>query len=114
FVGTVDDNGVIQTARVVARGDVRSVLALPGFAQKGEMLLHNHPSGELEPSNPDLEIATKMHDQGVGFASSDNGASRVYVVVEVPRKSPVVCLDTETIEKSLGPDGEVAKLHQQY
>jgi ATP-dependent DNA helicase DinG len=114
FVCTIDDDGAIKTARVVARGDVRSVLALPGFAQKGEMLLHNHPSGELEPSDPDLEIATKMHDQGVGFAITDNDASRVYVVVEVPRQRPVVRLDLQTIENSLGPDGEVAKLHQQY
>ncbi|MEP6767005.1 MAG: hypothetical protein ABJB66_21995, partial [Gemmatimonadaceae bacterium] len=45
FVATVDEHGEILTARVVARGDVSSVLALPGFAERGEMLLHNHPSG---------------------------------------------------------------------
>ena len=34
FVCTVDDEGIVQTARVVARGDVGSVLALPGFAAR--------------------------------------------------------------------------------
>ena len=47
-------DGTSPTARVVARGDVASVLALPGFAKAGEMLLHNHPSGNLEPSDADL------------------------------------------------------------
>ena len=54
FVCTVDDEGVVRTARVVSRGDVGSVLALPGFAERGEMLVHNHPSGLLEPSGADL------------------------------------------------------------
>ena len=47
FVCTLDEDAVLRTARVAARGDVQSVLALPGFAQPGEMLVHNHPSGVL-------------------------------------------------------------------
>ena len=85
FVCTIDTEGTVQTARVVARGDVQSVLALPGFARRGEMLLHNHPSGVLEPSGPDMEVAARMHDSGVGFAIIDNDARELYVVVEVPR-----------------------------
>ena len=45
------------TARVASRGDVTSVLALPGFAERGEMLVHNHPSGVLEPSEADMQVA---------------------------------------------------------
>jgi ATP-dependent DNA helicase DinG len=85
FVCVVNDDGVAQTARVVARGDVESVLALPGFANRGEMLLHNHPSGWLEPSEADLAVAARLHDDGIGFAITDNDASRLYVVVEVPK-----------------------------
>ena len=87
FVCTVDANGAVQTARVVARGDVRSVLALPGFARRGEMLLHNHPSGELEPSGADMEIAARMHDSGVGFAITDNDASDLSWLRSVRRRS---------------------------
>src|SRR5678816_1975090 len=87
FACTVDSNGVVNTARVVARGDVRSVLALPGFANKGEMLVHNHPSGLLEPSGPDYEIASRVHDDGIGFAIVNNQATELYVVVEVPLRS---------------------------
>jgi ATP-dependent DNA helicase DinG len=79
FVCAVDDDGMITTARVVARGDVRSVLAMPGVAERGEMLLHNHPSGGLTPSDADLDVAARVHGNGVGFAITDNEGSLVYV-----------------------------------
>ncbi len=114
FVCQVDDDGTITAARVVARGDVRSVLALPGFAQRGELLLHNHPSGNLEPSNPDLEIAARMHDDGVGFAIVDNDASEVYVVVEVPRARRQSPVDLAAVEALLGANGAIARAHKRY
>ena len=110
----VDEDGIIEAARVVARGDVRSVLALPGFAQRGEMLLHNHPSGILEPSGPDLDIAARMHDDGIGFAITDNAASDVYVVVEVPRERKTAAMDLDALDATLGPRGEVAIAHGRY
>ena len=108
FVCTADGAGVVQTARVAARGDVRSVLALPGFANRGELLLHNHPSGWLEPSGADLEVAARLHDDGIGFAIIDNEASRLYVVVEVPAPKPRVELAPDDVSGVLGPDGPVA------
>lgn len=114
FVCAVDAEGIVTAARVMARGDVRSVLALPGFAQRGEMLLHNHPSGVLEPSGADMEIAARMHDQGIGFAITDNEASDLYVVVEVPRERPEVAIDVAAIDRDLGPDGAVAAEHRRY
>jgi ATP-dependent DNA helicase DinG len=112
FVGTLDDEGQVVQARVVARGDISSVLALPGVAQRGEMLLHNHPSGNLEPSGPDLSIAAKLHDDGVGFGIIDNDASRVYVVTEVPQAAEVRTLDAKGVAADLGPGGAVAQLMQ--
>ena len=85
FVAEVDRDGVVRAARVVARGTVDMVLALPGTASRGEMLLHNHPSGLLSPSPADLNVAARLHDGGVGFGIVDNGATELYVVVEVPR-----------------------------
>jgi ATP-dependent DNA helicase DinG len=108
FVGSLDDEGTVQSARVVSRGDIGQVLALPGFAEPGEMLIHNHPSGVLEPSGPDLEIAARMHDDGVGFAIVDNFATELYVVVEVPRQRVATLLDEAAIDRDLGPDGPIA------
>src|SRR5687768_2612964 len=108
FVGTLDEEGVVQAARVVARGDAKSVLALPGFAQAGEMLLHNHPSGWLEPSSADHEVAARIFEQGVGFAIVDNDVTDVYVVVEVPKSVEHARLDPDAVAAVLGPDGAIS------
>jgi ATP-dependent DNA helicase DinG len=114
FVCTLDAKGVVETARVVARGDVSSVLALPGFANRGEMLVHNHPSGVLEPSGPDMEIAARIHDDGIGFGIVDNEATELYVVVEVPARSEFTTLRFDAIDRDLGPDGGIATHHARY
>jgi ATP-dependent DNA helicase DinG len=114
FVCAIDEDGIVRTARVVARGDVQSVLALPGFAERGEMLVHNHPSGLLEPSGADYEVAARIHDDGVGFGIIDNDARELYVVVEVPRVEPNTLLDPSAIDADLGPDGPIAKLLPKY
>jgi ATP-dependent DNA helicase DinG len=114
FVCTLDSSGIVQTARVVARGDAQSVLALPGFATKGEMLVHNHPSGNLDPSPQDLEIAARLHDDGIGFAIVNNTATELHVVVEVPARAEFVPLEFDRIDADLGPDGGVAAQHARY
>ena len=108
FTCQVDSDGSVISARAVARGDSDSVLALPGFARRGEMLVHNHPSGILQASGPDLDIAARMHDEGVGFAIVDNAAERLYIVVEVPRLAEVHAIDPAETAALLGPDGPVA------
>src|SRR5919202_2581959 len=114
FVCAVDEEGTVQTARVVSRGDVRGVLALPGFAKRGELLFHNHPSGVLDPSEADLEIAARLHDDGVGFAICDNDADDLYVVVEVPRAASLTPLSPESIDRDLGPGGTIAATLRPY
>ncbi|MBL8980345.1 MAG: helicase [Gemmatimonadetes bacterium] len=108
FVATVDARGAITAARTVARGTVDRVLALPGVTARGEMLLHNHPSGLLEPSMADLSVAARLHDGGVGFGIITNDASELYVVVEVPRDKGAVRLDALDVVAQLGEAGPVA------
>ncbi|HEX6534311.1 MAG TPA: helicase C-terminal domain-containing protein [Gemmatimonadaceae bacterium] len=114
FVATLDEEGNVRTARVVARGDAESVLALPGAAERGEMLLHNHPSGRLEPSEADLAIALRLHDGGIGFGIIDNDARELYVVVEVPLERECAAIEPEEVEHALGPDGAVARILPRY
>ena len=114
FVCGVDDDGALTTARVVARGDASCVLALPGFASRGEMLVHNHPSGLLEPSPPDLEVAARMFDDGVGFGIVDNDADNLYVVVEVPQSLPEQPIGRDEMDRDLGEGGAIAQAHPRY
>jgi len=114
FVADLDEAGVVTTVRAVARGTVQMVLALPGAARQGQMMLHNHPSGELEPSEPDLAVAARLHDGGVGFGIIDNTGRRLYVVVEVPRGRTLERLDPYAVVATLGEDGPVARVLGQY
>ena len=114
FVADLDEAGVVTTVRAVARGTVQMVLALPGAARQGQMMLHNHPSGELEPSEPDLAVAARLHDAGVGFGIIDNTGRRLYVVVEVPRGRTIERLDPYAVVATLGEDGPVARVLGQY
>jgi ATP-dependent DNA helicase DinG len=114
FVAQMDRDGVVSGARALARGTADMVLALPGGACRGEVLLHNHPSGLLEPSAADLSIAARLHDAGVGFGILNNGATELYMVVEVPRDRPVVSIDPFDIIDTLGEKGAVARQLSRY
>jgi len=114
FVAEVDGEGVITGARAVARGTVDLVLALPGVARRGEMLLHNHPSGRLDPSVPDLNVAATLHDGGVGFGIIDNTAESLYVVVEVPHDREIQRIDPFDVVATLGESGPVAHALGRY
>jgi ATP-dependent DNA helicase DinG len=109
FVARCDTEGVFSAARVVARGTVDAVLAIPGAAGAGEILLHNHPSGVLEPSGADLSVAARLHDGGVGFAIVNNAVTACYVVVEVPRARRLTPLDPVAVARLLGEGGAVAR-----
>ncbi|MGH7497251.1 MAG: helicase C-terminal domain-containing protein [Gemmatimonadales bacterium] len=114
FLAQVDRDGVVTGARAVARGTVDMVLALPAAAARGEMLLHNHPGGRLDPSGADLSVAASLHDAGVGFGIINNTATEVYVVVEVPRDRPVERIDPFAVVDLLGERGPIAAELGQY
>ena len=78
------------------------------------MLLHNHPSGLLEPSDADLAVAARLHDGGVGFGIIDNDATELYVVVEVPKARVTVPIVASAVADALGPGGPIAARLARY
>lgn len=114
FAARLDSDGTIVEVRVSARGTAAMVLAVPGFAARGDMLIHNHPSGNLEPSRADLDVAARLAEEGIGFGIVDNLAARLYVVVEVARRSPELRLDPFQVIELLGERGPVAGVLGQY
>jgi ATP-dependent DNA helicase DinG len=110
FVADVAPDGSVTAAEVVARGTAESVLALAGAAGRGQMAIHNHPSGVLEPSPADLDVAVRLHDAGVGFGIVNNDASELYVVVEVPKAHVAEPIDPVATANLLRPGGRIARL----
>jgi ATP-dependent DNA helicase DinG len=110
FVGSFSAGIIIDSVRVVARGNGYSVAAVIDSALPGEVVIHNHPSGNLTPSDQDIQIASLFGNQGIGFYIVDNNASRVYVVVEPFTEKEIVPLDPEKIKELLLPGGGISEL----
>ena len=114
FLATVTPERVIVDPRTVARGNRAAVLAAANDARTGEIMLHNHPSGVLEPSDADLHVAGQLYEQGVGSAIVDNLARALYVVVEPPPPSSLEPLDIPELEAVAAPGGALSRLHGRY
>lgn len=110
FVGSFSKDKVIDDVQVIARGNDYSVPAVIESASPGEVVIHNHPSGNLSPSNQDIQIASVFGNHGVGFLIVNNDASQVYVVVEPFFEKEIEPLDVEDNKKTLLPEGEVARV----
>jgi ATP-dependent DNA helicase DinG len=81
---------------------------------EGGVMIHNHPSGVLEPSDADLGVAAGLWEQGLGTAITDNAATSLYVVVEPPEPRIRIALDAEALEAVVAPDGALAGQHRDY
>jgi ATP-dependent DNA helicase DinG len=114
FLARLSEDREIVEPRVVARGNPSAVLAAVRNPEPGGILLHNHPSGVLDPSEADLAIASQLWEIGLGFGIIDNDVEDLYVVVEPPSDEKLEPLDLHALESDLGPDGPIARLHPAY
>ena len=114
FIAEVAESGAVKRPQAVARGHKSAVLAAVREAEWGSLVIHNHPSGELEPSDPDLQVAAELYAQGIGLAICDNEARELYVVVDPPRAHELETLDEAEVAAALAPGGAVSREHGGY
>jgi ATP-dependent DNA helicase DinG len=114
FLAEVTSERTVVNPRAVARGNQSAVLAVARDAPDGCILIHNHPSGLLEPSHADLAVAAQVFDDGLGTAITDNGATELYVVVEPPTPRVRVPLDLAELDSLVSPEGPLAAAHPLY
>ncbi len=114
FLATVTPKRVIVNPRAVARGNRAAVLAAAAAARPGELMLHNHPSGVLDPSDADLATAARLHERGLGSAIVDNRARALYVVVEPSPPPSLQPLDIPELERLAAPGGVLSRMHGGY
>jgi ATP-dependent DNA helicase DinG len=117
FLGYLNDKGLVSRAAVRARGNEDSVLAPGAGSGKGpadgaaalpDVLIHNHPSGFLTPSDNDMVISGRAAGEGIGAYIIDNPVENVYVVAEPVRRRPRKALDPGAITAALREGGAVA------
>jgi ATP-dependent DNA helicase DinG len=113
FAGWLD-NGYLSRVKVLARGNKFSVPVVRQQLKPGMMVLHNHPGGDLTPSGADISVASRLGQDGIGFAIVNNSVDRSYIVVEphqAQEDKPVV---REEVHQILGPGGRVSLAMMSY
>ncbi len=107
-VGKLDEDGLVCELVVAARGHKSAVLAFGSQVDRGDVLVHNHPSGFLEPSDADLAVAAQAGERGAGSYIVDNDVREVYVVMEPVRRKALTALDVDEIAGVLETGGKLA------
>ena len=113
-VGNGDAGGVVHEVTIAARGNRHAVAVLAPYVDGADLLIHNHPSGELEPSAADLAAAGYVGEQGKGFCIVDNEVTRIYVVAEPVPGRDRRPLDTRELAATLRAGGALQRLHPGY
>ncbi len=108
FLGHTDSALCLIEAEVLARGNAEAVPAVLQACRFGDVVIHNHPAGGLQPSAADVEIASRLGSLGVAFYIVDNSVENVYKVVEPFAPRLEQHLDPQRIAELLGPEGVVA------
>jgi ATP-dependent DNA helicase DinG len=114
FLGRTDETKLVVDVEPLARGNRDAVAAIMIAASFGDVVIHNHPSGNLTPSDPDLEIAGILGNQGVGFYIIDNSANHCYQAVNPFVRTRTEQLSYAEIESWYAPDGILATHLKDY
>ncbi len=109
FLGRTDEAKVVVEVEALARGNRDTVAAILVAASIGDVVIHNHPSGTLTPSRADLEIASILGNQGVGFYIVDNRVERCYQAVNPFARKSLELLSYPEIERFFVPGGTLAE-----
>ncbi len=110
FVGKINEDSLVYEVQVLARGNRVSVPAIIDKAGPGTVVIHNHPSGNMDPSSKDVTAASIFGNKGTGFYIVDNKVKETYVVVEPYVPGEIVRLDEESAKEYLLPNGSVAEI----
>lgn len=108
------ESGKISDYKLKARGNKKMVPALINNVKPGQILIHNHPSGELSPSGADIRMASRLGEQGVGFAIINNTVEEIYTVVEPKQPEEEIELSKEEILQIFSEDGALAGFMDDY
>lgn len=114
FAGTLNTDAVVAQVRVLARGHEGAVPAVFEGLKKGEVVIHNHPSGNIAPSEADLQLASIYGFHGHGVYIIDNAATRVYVVIEPVIAEARQRVEVAELQRDLAPDGPLSQVVPQF
>lgn len=108
-IGTCEPDGTVTAIEALAFGNADSVPAPAQNAHPGQVLIHNHPSGGLEPSRADISIASMYGKAGIGFYITNNSCDAIRVVVKPFFPKQAVPVEFSELENLFGQSGHLSK-----
>ena len=108
WAGTIDREGLVVSVEVGARGKSDEVAVNQSVAREGNVLIHNHPSGYLVPSDADMSVAANASESSLGFYIVNNDVDDLYVVVEPIKPKVIVPLESEEAAFYLSEGGPLS------
>ena len=107
--------GILDYIEVMARGNKDSVPAIISLSLEFDAVIHNHPSGQLTPSRPDLAIASELgNNAGVGFYIVNNDVDDYYEVVKPIKAENIKTIDVPDALYMFTENGTLSKLIKKY
>ncbi len=114
FIGYTDKDLRVADVDVLARGNAYEVPAVFQTVSEGDVIIHNHPSGDLTPSSADVNILSRLAGEGVAGYIVNNDVSDIYVVVEPLKPKEIQPLDEDELVRILSPAGPIARKLSNY
>ncbi len=109
FIGKVNAEQCIIEVEPHAFGNQNAVPVLLQLAQPGDIVIHNHPDGPLDPSDADVGIASSLGSMNIGSYIIDNKCTRVYVVVKPVVEKRIEPLSPDECLSLIIPEGPLAR-----
>ena len=113
-LGQTDAERRVVQIEVLARGSEKAVPAILQTCSYGDVVIHNHPGGNLKPSGADIEVASQFGSLGVGFYIVDNSVDNLYRVVEAFAEKNLEKIGHEQVNGLLGAEGIIAEKLPDY
>ena len=114
FVGEINHDGKVTFVSVGSRGNLHSVPVNQDLKRKGSVLIHNHPGGNLTPSDADLSVAAVSSENAQGFYIINNDVTEIYVVVEPVLPKVIKKLDVDDAAFYISKDDPLAKINENF
>ena len=113
FIGRIS-GGLVTKIDVIARGSDSSVAAVIHLANYGDVFIHNHPAGKIEPSDADVEVSSIAARSGVASFIVDNEVHQIYVLVEPMQPPKLSPISNERMQKLFDTDGPLSNVLENY
>ncbi len=113
-VGMLNSKGLVENLEILGRGTEGAVPAPFQRRSYAQVLIHNHPSGILFPSDADVVVAAEASGEGFGSYIVDNEVSHVLVVAEPIKPKLIRSLDADEIAAVLDSHGKLSHIMPEF